>query len=143
MSVIEGSCQCGEIEYQIIDNSIFNVACHCSHCRKITGYSFSTNGNIDSSLFTIIQGQKVLDRVNHGQHYRYHCSKCHGWVYGDSEVYQGMTFIPCGTLNEAPIKSVDHHVYVDSKAPWIEINDDLPQYPGAQPIQNLSDEGTS
>ena len=71
---------------------------------------------LDASTFSIIEGQDLLADVDHDGHYRYHCSKCHSWVYGDSEQYPGMKFIPCGTLNEAPKKKVDHHVCVDVKS---------------------------
>ena len=137
--MLTGECFCGAVNYQIDGDLNGMYYCHCSRCRKLTGSSFSTNGSLDASLFVVTKGQEFLDKVSYDQHFRYHCRKCHSWVYGDSEEYPGMKFIPCGTLNEAPEKAVDHHVCVDSKAKWITINDNLPQYPGAQPKQSLSD----
>lgn len=135
--MLTGECFCGAVKYQIDGDLALMYHCHCSRCRKSSGASFATNASFDASTFSIIEGQDLLADVDHDGHYRYHCSKCHSWVYGDSEQYPGMKFIPCGTLNEAPKKKVDHHVCVDSKAAWIEINDDLHQYPGSQPKQKL------
>jgi hypothetical protein len=106
-------------------------------CRKLTGSSFATNASLDASLFSITQGEDLLAPVGHDQHHRYHCADCHSWIYGDSGDYPGMIFIPCGTLNETPVKAPSHHVCVDSKAAWVTINDGLPQYPGMQPRQAL------
>jgi hypothetical protein len=36
--------------------------------------------------------------------------------------------LPLGTLDEDPGITPSAHVYVDSKAPWHEITDDLPQH---------------
>jgi len=135
--VLTGECSCGTVKYQIDGDLNTMYHCYCSQCRKLTGASFATNASLDTLLFSITEGEVCLAQVGHDGHHRYHCGKCHSWVYGDSSFYEGLTFIPCGSLNEAPKKQVDHHVCVDSKAEWVQINDDLPQYPGRQPQQKL------
>lgn len=135
--MLTGECFCGSVKYQIDGDLIAMYHCHCSRCRKLTGASFATNASLESRLFSITQGEEFLDRVGHDQHFRYHCSKCHSWVYGDSADYPEINFIGCGTLNDAPRKTVDHHVCVLSKAAWVEIKDDLPQYPESQPWEGL------
>lgn len=135
--MLTGECFCGAVKYSIDGDLLAMYHCHCSRCRKLTGASFATNASVDSNLFSITRGPDCLSVVGHDQHHRYHCSQCHSWVYGDSSAFPGVTFIPCGTLNETPIKTVDHHVCVASKAGWIEINDNLHQYPGSQPHEGL------
>jgi hypothetical protein len=112
VNLLTGECFCGKVRYQI-------------------------DGDLNGS---ITQGKQLVDKVGHDGHHRYHCSTCHCWVYGDSEEYPGMKFIPCGTLNEPPEQAPTHHVCVDSKASWVTINDDLPQYPGMQPKQLLENQ---
>lgn len=136
--MLTGECFCGAVTYKIEGDLNAMYYCHCSQCRKLTGSSFATNGSVDASLFSVTGGQEHLDKVPWSEHFRHHCKKCHSWVYGESDSYPGMRFIPCGTLNEAPNRSVDHHVCVASKAQWVTINDDLPQYAGRQPTQSLT-----
>jgi hypothetical protein len=140
VNLLTGECFCGKVRYQIDGDLNGMYYCHCSRCRKLTGSSFATNASLDARFFSITQGQHLVDKVVHDGHHRYHCSTCHSWVYGDSEDYPGMKFIPCGTLNEPPEKTPTHHVCVDSKASWVTINDDLPQYPGMQPKQLLENQ---
>jgi hypothetical protein len=135
--MLTGECFCGSVKYKIDGDLLAMYHCHCSRCRKLTGASFATNASVAADLFSITQGAEHLSQVGHDQHHRYHCGKCHSWVYGDSGDYAGVIFIPCGSLNETPLKKVDHHVCVASKAGWIDINDDLPQYPGIQPREGL------
>jgi hypothetical protein len=135
--MLTGECFCGKVKYRIDGDLLAMYHCHCSRCRKLTGASFATNASVEAELFSVTDGAEHLARVGHDSHYRYHCALCHSWVYGQSGAYSGVRFIPCGTLNEAPTKTVDHHVCVLSKADWIEINDDLPQYPESQPAEGL------
>jgi hypothetical protein len=37
-------------------------------------------------------------------------------------------FLPAGTLDEDPGVRPAAHIFVASKAPWLEISDDLPQF---------------
>jgi hypothetical protein len=131
--MLTGECFCGAVKYQINGDLDLMYHCHCSSCRKSSGASFVTNASFDASTFSLIEGHDLISDVDRGSHHRYHCSKCHSWVYGDSDQYPGVKFIPCGTLNEAPKKTVDHHVWVDSKAAWTKINDELPQHAESQP----------
>ncbi len=39
-----------------------------------------------------------------------------------------------GTLDSDPSRPAEVHFMVGSKAPWVEINDDLPQGPGGVPF---------
>ena len=39
-----------------------------------------------------------------------------------------------GTLDSDPSRVADVHFMVGSKAPWVEINDGLPQEPGGVPF---------
>lgn len=133
--MLTGECYCGEVSYQIDGDLITMYHCHCSRCRKLSGASFATNGSLEARLFNITKGQNNIISAIHDGHYRYHCKQCHSWIYGESEDYQGLRFIPCGTLNETPTKQVDHHVCVDSKADWIKIDDQLLQYSGRRPKQ--------
>ena len=135
--LLTGECFCGKVGYQIDGDLNGMYYCHCSRCRKLTGSSFATNASLDAGLFSITRGEELVANVGHDGHHRFHCAECHSWIYGDSTDYPGMKFIPCGTLNEPPNQSPTHHVCVDSKAAWVRINDDLPQYPGMQPRQRL------
>ena len=46
---------------------------------------------------------------------------------------QGLVFLHAGCLDGDPGRSVVHHIFVGSKAPWFEITDDLPRYEAHKP----------
>ena len=41
--------------------------------------------------------------------------------------------VALGVLDDDPGIRVPHHIFVASKAPWVEITDGLPQYPESSP----------
>ncbi len=41
--------------------------------------------------------------------------------------------IALGVLDDDPSVRPESHIFVENKAPWFEITDDLPQYPGYPP----------
>ena len=47
-----GGCLCGTIRYAVAAPLKNVIACHCSHCRKISGAGSSHNAAIPSSAMT-------------------------------------------------------------------------------------------
>ena len=62
--MLTGECYCGSVKYKIDGDLNGMYYCHCSRCRKLTGSSFSTNGSLEASLFSIVEGQNFLERVD-------------------------------------------------------------------------------
>jgi hypothetical protein len=57
----------------------------------------------------------------------FRCGVCGAFLY--SVVRKGKwAHVTLGSLVDVPSLLPDHHIFVGSKAPWEEINDDLPQF---------------
>ena len=124
----KGRCLCGGVAYEV-DGAIDVMAnCHCSMCRKHHGASFVTFAGVKPSQFRWLQGEELL--VNYesspGNH-RTFCRTC-GSSLPAPHPGEGMFFFPVGTLDDDPGQRVQAHIFVGSKAPWVEIIDDLPQF---------------
>ena len=55
------------------------------------------------------------------------CKQCGSEVPRVS-VERNFASVPAGSLDSDPGITPTGHIYVDSKAPWFEITDDLPQF---------------
>jgi hypothetical protein len=55
------------------------------------------------------------------------CTRCGSQVPNPSRIGDPLFEIPAGALDDDPLIRPDKHIYVDSKAPWDHIADDLPQ----------------
>ena len=108
--------------------------CHCSMCRKATGSSFATNMMVRTEDFVIVSGRALIKAFESSpDEYRHFCSECGSPIYGEALQRKGVVSVRCGTLDADPGIRPSVHVYVESKAPWFDICDQLPQVPQTSP----------
>jgi len=132
MRMLSGSCLCGCIQYQVADAFRYALNCHCSQCRRATGAAFKPFGGIGVEQLRITAGAQPLQRYGDTAGHDAHCPRCGSLLY--SLVNNGtMVHVTYGTLMEAPTLYPTAHIFVDSKAPWFTICDDLPQHAGFPP----------
>jgi hypothetical protein len=60
VTVLEGSCGCGAVRYQVADAFQYAANCHCSRCRAATGSAFKAFAGIEREHFQVTDG---LDRL--------------------------------------------------------------------------------
>ncbi|MFO1392079.1 MAG: GFA family protein [Agitococcus sp.] len=124
-----GSCLCGGIHYQY-DGEITEVAlCHCQQCRKAQGSAFASNSPIESRLFTITQGKKLLQSYySSPSKKRVFCGQCGSPLYSQRDDLPEIIRLRLGTLDSPIDCQPNYHIYAANKAEWWTIKDDLPQF---------------
>ena len=122
----QGSCICGDIQWQLDGPPGMVINCHCSMCRKAHGSSYVTFAMAPADKLTFTRGGgkgAVYAASDHGQ--RHHCPRCGSTIPATAN---GMAFVPLGSLEEPVDRALDAHIFVGSKAPWLDINDEAPQF---------------
>lgn len=103
--------------------------CYCSKCRAASGASFATNIIVDADSFRITAGKESLAAFESSpKKFRYFCSVCGSPIYSHGENTKKIVSVRCGTLRQDPGIRVAYHAFVASKAPWVDIHDDQPQF---------------
>ena len=128
--MLKGACLCGAVKYEVaaLENAMAN--CHCSMCRKFHGSAFATFGEARVENFRWTSGEHYLKSyiADNGTTRRF-CQHC-----GSS-----MTFAPAndpgvyvefalGTLETPLQQKPNAHIFVDYKATWFDISDELTQF---------------
>ena len=131
MLPIRGSCLCGSVVF-LIDGSFGPVGqCHCSKCRKVSG----TDGNAvfytSAKSFSWLSGEaaiKLYELPGSSGWRSSFCGKC-GSPTPHTDSAGKVYFVPAGLLDDDPgFRGYAAHIHVGSKAPWVRITDDAPQY---------------
>lgn len=124
----KGSCLCNGIQYEINGDITDVLNCHCSMCRKLHSSAFRTRGVVLTKDWHTIQGQELLKfyESSPGEHKGF-CSKCGSQIYTKFDAKPEVLGFAFGTLDTDPNIKPSRHIYVDNKAPWHDITDDLPQ----------------
>jgi hypothetical protein len=127
--MLSGSCACGCVTYEV-SSTLFGPVnyCHCWQCRKHSGSSFGTTASVRSADFTVVKGQDRISFWESSPGIRRHFASCCG-----SPLYKSNIETPeelrlrMGTLDTDPGVDIELHYMVGSRAPWVSIQDDLPQ----------------
>lgn len=131
-SVLEGSCACGEVRYEIRGELRGPVGhCHCWQCRKHSGASFGTTAAVKADEFFIVAGSDRMKswESSPGRH-RFFAGCCGSPIYKRVDEIPQVIGFRLGTLDTDPGRLVEQHIFVSSKVPWVEIRDGLPQEEG-------------
>jgi len=130
----KGSCLCGQICFEITSSINNIVYCHCSKCRKAQGSAFATNGIVDAKAFNISQGESELTAYkSNAEQTKYFCKHCGSPIMSKSSTKIDQVRIRLGTIESDITERPVAHIFVDSKASWEDINDDLPHYKTYEP----------
>jgi hypothetical protein len=134
MKEIRGSCLCGAVEYAVEDDFKYAAYCHCSQCRKFSGSAFSAFGGVAKPSFHVLKGAECISHYHKSENtVLSFCQVCGSSLYAE-KVNKGMVHVRLGTLNESPCVRPQAHVFVDSKAPWYEIKDELVRFEAMPPV---------
>jgi hypothetical protein len=128
-TMLAGKCFCGTVHYTVADAFHYAMNCHCSNCRRTTGSAFKPFAGIERDKLAVTKGQDNLLIYGDENGHDAHCKVCGSLLY--SLVRDGTyVHVAMGTLVDAPTIRPSRHIFVDSKAPWFTITDDLPQHEG-------------
>ena len=134
--MLEGSCACGRVRYEIRGELLGPVTCcHCWRCRKHSGSSFGTTAGVNASDLSLVAGEELLSswESSPGVH-RFFAGCCGSPIYKRNDAAAAVLGFRLGTLDTDPLKKAELHFMVGSKVPWVEIDDSLPQEPGGVPF---------
>jgi hypothetical protein len=137
---IQGGCLCGGVRFEIARAVGPFELCHCSRCRKVSGGAFVAGLGVRVEDYHLLVGAELIHRFElplgeHPPPYRTSfCSRCGSPVpdpHADEEWFE----LPAGLLDGDPELAPDKHIFVELKAPWFEITDELPQLTRQQLIE--------
>ncbi len=129
--MIRGSCLCGSIRYEIRGPLGPASHCHCSMCRKAHGAAFGTYARVQQVDFVLLSGaEDIASYPSSPGIARTFCRKCGSTLQFIRESRPHAFALALGTLDDDPGMRPSMHIHVESKAPWFDIDDGLPQHVG-------------
>src|SRR4030095_7985773 len=138
--MITGSCLCGGVRFEIERAVGPFELCHCSRCRKASGAAFAAGLGVRGEDFRLTSGAELIEPydapiIERPPAYRvFFCRRC-GSPVPNPQPGAACFEIPAGLLDGDPQLRPDTHIFVELKAPWYPISDDLPQFTKARLIE--------
>ncbi len=126
--MLEGSCLCGGVRYEVTGKLGPSIHCYCGQCRKASGASFTTNASVATSDFRFIDGEShVAEFESSPGQFRCFCTRCGSPLIKRIAAKPEEVRLRLGTLDSDPETTPAAHIFVSFKAPWTAITDDLPK----------------
>jgi hypothetical protein len=128
--IVEGSCLCGDVGYEITSPALRIMYCHCTRCRRgrSAAHAANTFCSIDAFQYTRGGDKVEVYKVPEAKYFAVAFCKRGGGAAPRISRERGCVVVPAGSLDVARGARPEAHIYVASKAAWFEITDDLPQF---------------
>lgn len=132
---LSGGCLCGAVRFLVTGPFRRAGYCHCERCRRHSGTAAGVQGRVARADFRLLAGAErlVVYRPASGAAVKTFCGTCGSSLFGGEWPEGDEVSIRLGALDGDPGIRPGYHTFVDSRAPWDEIRDDLPRYPGPLP----------
>ena len=132
--MISGHCECGRVRYQVDGEIVDFSHCHCSQCRRLHGAAYATFAGVARDRFRYVSGEADIKVYPSSElNDRVFCAHCGSSILVDAKRESEFLYLCMSTVEGDPARPQGYHQYVDSKAPWHAITDDLEQYSGEIP----------
>ena len=126
---LSGSCLCGVVRYKSQPPTKPMGHCHCETCRKTHASAFSTTVRVARPGFVWVSGEDALSffESSPGKK-RFFCRHCGSHVVAAWD-HEDEVILRVGSIDGDPGVRPVVHVWTSEKAPWYEIDDELPCMP--------------
>ncbi len=131
MSKIAGGCLCGSIRYSSEAEPALTAVCHCRHCQKQTGTSFSILVAVPKGSLKM-EGESLAAFEDVGDSglpvVRHFCRNCGSPILSDVKAVPDLDFIKAGTLHDPSWLEPQMHIWCSHTQPWVNILGDVQKF---------------
>ena len=126
-STISGHCFCGHVRFRLTGEPSFACHCHCESCQRASGAPFVTWATFPSDALDIETGTITEYSSSEGVQ-RGHCALCGTTLTYANDSRAGEIDVAVTTLDDPSRIEPAAHIWLEDKASWLAIDDDLPKY---------------
>ena len=127
-----GGCVCGAVRYRVQGNPVVATVCHCRFCQKRLASAFAVLASFKADAVEVLQGEQSDVEHHSDESGRWlrmtFCPKCGTTISHTAELRPGMRTIAAGTFDDPTWFSVNRHIWVQSKLPWVSIPENVATY---------------
>lgn len=132
MSEMTGRCFCGHVSWRSAGPVLWAGNCHCESCRRATSSPFTAFFGVPRSGIQW-SGQDALRVLtsSDGHVARRFCGHCGTQMTYESDRWPDEGHLYAATLDDPSQFEPQAHFHFAERLSWIEIDDELPKYPGS------------
>lgn len=123
--LLEGSCHCGGVRFEVTEDFTRISVCHCTTCKKLSGGAGTTNGRARTEAIRVLAGEDLLRTYHPAEGTaKTFCSACGSNLFGGGWPESEYSSVRIPALDTPFARKPDRHTYVRSVAAWEVLPDD-------------------
>jgi hypothetical protein len=128
---LQGACLCEAVAFEIQLPTSFVGHCHCSMCRRAHGAAYVTWVGVPAVGFSFTRGEEVLVDYRSSEHVtRRFCGRCGAPLFCNDTRHAQEVHVTLAHLKDETGLKPEAHFFFDSRASWMDLDDDLPKLGG-------------
>lgn len=124
---LSGGCFCGAVRFEVAGPETFACFCHCKSCQHAAGAPVVAWATYSKDTLRVTRGRMHLYHSSPGVT-RGICGACGTSISYEHTDRPGEIDLTLNSLDNPSAPVLRAHIWVEDKAPWLEIGDDLPVY---------------
>ena len=131
--MMNGSCLCKTVTYQVTEFATPIIHCSCKTCRKAHSAAFNTAAGVKPENFTWMSGEDKLSSFESSPgKKRYFCSVCGSQLLSVKEGTP-MHILRVASLDDDPLQKPSFRIWKSHEVSWLDYQADIPEYSEWQP----------
>ncbi len=122
-----GGCLCGAVRFIVEEEPLYACHCHCHSCQKAAGAPLVTWATFRDCKLSM-SGDSIAEYHSSPGVTRSFCARCGASLTYSHVDRPGEVDIAVACLAEPGRIRPLSHIWLEDKAPWLVIGDDLPQF---------------
>jgi len=123
--MLNGTCLCGAVAFEITGDLAPPSACHCSQCRKQSGHIWAST-HVPETHLTLTSRDSLRWYAASDTAKRGFCGTCGSFLFWKHSG-EDMISIAMGALSAPTGATLSRHIFVADKGDYYQINDPIPQ----------------
>ncbi len=124
--VFIGGCLCGQLRYEARD-PIDAGYCHCRLCQRSSGAPVLAWASFPTASFCFTKGEPAT-YPSSARGRREFCTSCGTQIAFRGTPAPSRVDVNIASLDDPASIEPEYHIWVGSRVPWLQIDDDLPRY---------------
>lgn len=137
MAGFSGGCLCGAIRYEVTEDPIVAMRCHCRDCQYVSGGEPADVVVVPSASVCIVRGnaRRYWKNADSGVRvYRSFCPKCGTPLFAGIERHPEVVAIKIGSLDEPGRYPPGGHIWTASAQSWHCVDPSEPAFANNPPL---------
>jgi hypothetical protein len=125
VTVLQGSCLCGGVRFEVDGEFEPRSYCHCTSCKRLSGGAATANGRARSDSIRITSGEELLRTYTpEGGSAKTFCSGCGSNLFGGGWPEREFCSVRLPAIDTPFEGRPTMHIFTRSVAAWETLPDD-------------------